>query len=97
MDNTLYIVIGLAALSIVLTTLLPYVERKKQQKVLQEQIKKRNAYLETLKSGDKVILVSGFHGTIVSMKDTLVAIRLAKDVIVDVEKDAIMGKVRAED
>ena len=53
-----------------------------------------NAVSATLKKGDEVILLDGIHGKIVSIKGTLVELKISQNTIVYVEKESIMGKSR---
>ncbi|MFX3774581.1 preprotein translocase subunit YajC, partial [Streptococcus suis] len=67
-----YALIILVALSTILPVLTSYVNRKRQQKALEEQLEKRQRYLSTLQAGDEVILFSGLHGKIIKLTDRLV-------------------------
>ncbi len=57
-----YVLIILVALSTILPVLTSYVNRKRQQKALEEQLEKRQRYLSTLQAGDEVILSLGCMG-----------------------------------
>ena len=58
------------------------------QKKRQDEHKK---VLEALKKGDRVVLSSGFHGTISEVRDTTCMVQIADNVRVTVEKAAIQG------
>lgn len=94
-QNTLYyLLIALVALSTILPIATSYINRKRQQRELEEQLEKRQVYLAGLISGDEVILFSGMHGKIISVADHLVELQIAQEVIVYVEKESIMGKAK---
>lgn len=81
-----------------LTTLFPvcmsYLQRKRQEKALQMQLEQREQYLRTLNVGDEVLLLSGFHGKIVSIDQQKVRLEIAPKTVVLVERDSIMGRVK---
>ncbi|MGT2742142.1 preprotein translocase subunit YajC [Streptococcus plurextorum] len=89
-----YVILILVALSTLLPLITPYVNRKRQQRVFQEQLEKRQRYLATLQTGDEVILFSGLYGRIIRIKDSLVELQIAEGVTVYVEKESIMGKAK---
>jgi preprotein translocase subunit YajC len=62
----------------------------------QKQRKKQEAFLTSLKSGDKVILASGFIGRIVNMSGDVVTVELDKDVRVRVVKSQIGSHFKDE-
>lgn len=67
--------------------------QKKQQK-------KRQEMLDSLKNGAKIITAGGFYGTIVSMHDEYVIVRLADKVEVKMTRNAIsqvLGKQTQSD
>ena len=53
----------------------------------------RNKMLDALKVGDRVITLGGIYGTIVSMKDEIITIKIAEKVEVEVSRNAINGVV----
>jgi len=57
--------------------------RKKQQKV--------QAFLESLKVGDKVITTGGIHGQVTKIAGDVVQIQIADKVRIDVSKAAVGG------
>lgn len=57
--------------------------RKKQQKTQQ--------MLEGLKTGDRVVMTCGIHGTIVNISGDAVQLRIADKVKIDVTKASIAG------
>ena len=52
--------------------------------------KEEQQYRESLKKGDKVVTIGGFHGKVVEVKDTTVVISLAPNTEVEVEKTALV-------
>ena len=56
------------------------------QQKKQKQMKKM---IEELKKGDKVITVGGMCGEVVGVKDRIIALKLAENVVVDFVKDAV--------
>ena len=53
----------------------------------------RNKMLDALKVGNRVITLGGIYGTIVSMKDEIITIKIAEKVEVEVSRNAINGVV----
>jgi preprotein translocase subunit YajC len=51
--------------------------------------KKHNEMLGNLKSGDRVVTSGGLYGTVVGVTDTIVQLRIADQVKVDVARHAI--------
>ncbi|MDS8400554.1 preprotein translocase subunit YajC [Streptococcus pneumoniae] len=92
MDTTLFygIVIVLAVSPLLLSSF----HSVRQQKLLRKQMEQRQEYLASLTSGDEVLLLSGIHGKIISIKDDLVSLQIAKGVIIYVEKKSVMGKTK---
>ena len=52
--------------------------------------KEEQQFRESLKKGDKVVTIGGFHGKVVEVKDTTVIISLAPNMEVEVEKTALV-------
>ena len=52
--------------------------------------KEEQKYRDSLKKGDKVVTIGGFHGKVVEVKDTTVVISLAPNTEVEVEKSALV-------
>lgn len=92
MDTTLFygIVIVLAVSPLLLSSF----QSIRQQKLLHKQMEQRKEYLDSLKSGDEVLLLSGIHGKIISIKDELISLQIAKGVAIYVEKESVMGKTK---
>ncbi|VQX33953.1 preprotein translocase subunit YajC [Streptococcus pneumoniae] len=92
MDTTLFygIVIVLAVSPLLLSSF----HSIRQQKLLRKQMEQRKEYLASLTSGDEVLLLSGIHGKIISIKDGLVSLQIAKGVVIYVEKESVMGKTK---
>lgn len=91
MDTTLFygIVIVLAVSPLLLSSF----HSIRQQKLLRKQMEQRQEYLASLTSGDEVLL-SGIHGKIISIKDDLISLQIAKGVVIYVEKESVMGKTK---
>ena len=53
----------------------------------------RNKMLDALKVGNRVITLGGIYGTIVSLTDEVVTIKIAEKVEVEVSRNAINGVV----
>ena len=51
----------------------------------------RNKMLESLKVGSRIITIGGIYGTIVSLSDEIVTIKIADKVEVEVSRNAING------
>jgi len=56
-----------------------------------QQQKKRQEMLGSLKVGDKVILNSGIYGQITEMKEKSIRVKIAKDVIVRMDRSGIQA------
>ncbi|VOV87848.1 preprotein translocase subunit YajC [Streptococcus pneumoniae] len=98
MDTTLFygIVIVLAVSPLLLSSF----HSIRQQKLLRKQMEQRQEYLASLTSGDEVLLLSGIHGKIISIKDDLVSLQIAKGVVIYVEKGGHLcrkGKCNGKD
>lgn len=52
--------------------------------------KEEQRFRESLKKGDKVVTIGGFHGRVVEVKDSTVIISLAPNIEVEVEKTALV-------
>ena len=52
--------------------------------------KEEQKFRESLKKGDKVVTIGGFHGKVVEVKETTVIISLAPNMEVEVEKTALV-------
>jgi preprotein translocase subunit YajC len=57
---------------------------KKKQKAFEELMK-------GLKSGDRILTNSGIYGTVTGISDKTVKLRIANNVVVDLDKSAITG------
>jgi preprotein translocase subunit YajC len=65
--------------------LLIHPQRKKQ--------KEHQKMLSELKRGDRVITAGGIHGTIEALTDTVVKLKIAENVLIDLSRSAIAAKV----
>lgn len=61
----------------------------------QKQQRERRSMLDSLKVGDKVVTIGGFHGTIKALDETTVRLQLADSVEVTINRSAV-GGVRTE-
>lgn len=55
------------------------------------QMKKRQEMLSALKVGDKIITSGGIYGEIVEIKDKSVRVKIAKDVILRMDRSGIQA------
>lgn len=63
----------------------------------QRRQKKTRQMLESLKSGDRVITSGGLLGTIVSLEDSIVVLRVADQVKLRLLKSAVVGMQASEE
>lgn len=54
-----------------------------------QQQKKRDAMLEALKKGDRIVTIGGIHGTITAFSGDTVTIKIAEKVEIDVNRSAV--------
>ena len=52
--------------------------------------KEEQEFRQALKKGDKVVTIGGFHGKITEVKENTVMVSLAPDVVVELEKSALV-------
>lgn len=64
------------------------------KKQMEQQYVQRQEYLASLKINDQVLTLSGIHGKIISIKNTVVELQISKEVIIYIELDSIMGKTK---
>lgn len=62
---------------------------RKKQKAFQQ-------LMSNLKNGDHVITNSGMHGIVTGISDKIIKIRIANNVVVDMDKSAIAGLAEEE-
>lgn len=55
----------------------------------QKKAKQRNAMLDALKKGDKVVTIGGVHGTIMELKEDTLIVKIAENTRVTMEKGAV--------
>ncbi|MFD0943495.1 preprotein translocase subunit YajC [Savagea faecisuis] len=55
----------------------------------QKRMKQMKAMHDSLQRGDEIVTVGGIHGTIDALEDTVVHVRVANDVVVKFERQAI--------
>lgn len=67
-----------------------------QQKRQRQAQAEREQMLNSLKAGDKVVTTGGIYGTIVSVRDNTVQLRIAQSVSIEVLRSAIAGPQSAE-
>lgn len=75
---------------IIVMVLIFYFLLYRPQKKAQDE---RNKMLDSLKVGNRVITLGGIYGTIVSIKDEIVTVKIADKVDVEVSRNAINGVV----
>ncbi|MBR3497668.1 MAG: preprotein translocase subunit YajC [Selenomonadaceae bacterium] len=71
---------------IILMVLIFYFLLYRPQKKAQEE---RSKMLDSLKVGNRVITIGGIYGTIVSLTDEIVTVRIANNVEVEMARNAI--------
>ena len=52
--------------------------------------KEQQKFRDELKKGDKVVTIGGFHGKITEVKDNTVMVSLAPEIVVEIEKSALV-------
>lgn len=52
--------------------------------------KEQKQFRESLKKGDKVVTIGGFHGKITEVKENTVMVSIAPEVIVELEMSALV-------
>ncbi|MBQ3726138.1 MAG: preprotein translocase subunit YajC [Selenomonadaceae bacterium] len=73
---------------IILMLLIFYFLLYRPQKKAQEE---RSKMLDSLKVGNRVITIGGIYGTIVSLTDEIVTVKIANNVEVEMARNAING------
>jgi len=63
----------------------------------QKRQKEHQRLLSDLKTGDKVITTSGIHGLIANVKDTTFVVKIADNVKIEVDKNAIASVSKSVD
>ncbi|MBV8099591.1 MAG: preprotein translocase subunit YajC [Verrucomicrobia bacterium] len=63
----------------------------------QKRQKEHQQLLSNLKTGDKVITTSGIHGLIANVKDTTFLVKIADNVKIEVDKNAIASVSKSVD
>jgi preprotein translocase subunit YajC len=63
----------------------------------QKRQKEHQRLLSNLKTGDKVVTSSGIHGLIANVKDTTFLVKIADNVKIEVDKNAIASVTKAVD
>jgi preprotein translocase subunit YajC len=79
MDTGSLLYIGVLVLAFYLLLIRPQQQRQKQQREL----------IAALSVGDRIITIGGLHGTVVSVRDEIVRIRVADNSELEFEKTAI--------
>lgn len=79
LGSSLFFMIAIIVI-FVLFFILPQNKRNKEQR----------QFREGLKKGDKVVTIGGFHGKITEVKENTVMVSLAPDVVVELEKTALV-------
>src|SRR5262245_44222483 len=55
----------------------------------QKQRRDRERMLGTVKKGDRVVMSSGMHGTVVALNDHVISVKIADQVRVDFDRSAV--------
>lgn len=63
-----------------------FIIRPQRQKQLEHE-----KMIRALKKNDEVITIGGIHGTIINVKDNTIILRIADNVKVEIQKNAIAG------
>ena len=63
----------------------------------QKRQKEHQKLLSNLKTGDKVVTTSGIHGLIANVKDTTFLVKIADNVKIEVDKNAIASVSKSVD
>ncbi|ATD55786.1 preprotein translocase subunit YajC [Clostridium chauvoei] len=84
------VIIFLAAYPIIISMIMPTINRKK----LQKQEEQREEYLNTLRVKDRVVTISGIYGTIKGIHNNIVRLEVAKNVEIEIDKASIMGSLK---
>jgi preprotein translocase subunit YajC len=63
----------------------------------QKRQKEHQQLLSNLKTGDKVVTTSGIHGLIANVKDTTFVVKIADNVKIEVDKNAIASVSKSVD
>jgi len=63
----------------------------------QKRQKEHQNLLSNLKTGDKIITTSGIHGLIANVKDTTFLVKIADNVKIEVDKNAIASVSKSVD
>ena len=63
----------------------------------QKRQKEHQQLLSNLKTGDKVVTSSGIHGLIANVKDTTFLVKIADNVKIEVDKNAIASVSKSVD
>lgn len=59
----------------------------------QKKQRQHREMLQSLKKGDHIVTAGGIHGTVEALTDTIVKVKIADNVKVDVSRSSIAGKV----
>jgi len=62
-----------------------------------QKAKAQRALVDSVKTGDKVIVAGGIHGLVANVKDTTVLVKVADNVKLEVEKSAIITVTKRSD
>ena len=73
------------------TIIISFVSPMIHKKRMKEQERARDIYLSKLKPGDKVIIISGIYGIIKGINNNIVKLEISKGVIIEIDKESIMG------
>lgn len=60
----------------------------------QKRAKERQALLDSVKKGDKIITSGGMHGKVINIDETTILVEVADNVKIKVERSAVTGVTR---
>lgn len=63
----------------------------------QQQQKKRQAMLDALRKGDKVVTIGGIHGTITEIRENVLGLKIADKVEIKINRTAVGAVVKQAD
>lgn len=58
----------------------------------QKKQKDQKNMLDSIKQSDKVITVGGIHGTVVSVRDDIISVKIANNVTVEINRTSVSRK-----
>ena len=59
----------------------------------QKKEKQRQAMINSLKVGDKILTISGIYGVVTSIKDDIITVKVASNTNIEFSKSAVQAKI----